>query len=467
MGVASHLFYSSNDTEKQTLHRRIIPSDEQMKEQQSRWNELADHLIADLRAKLACPIRTWLQGSYKFATQVRPPRTGEEFDIDLGVFVCWSGQAEEGPHPPAAVRDAAQSSILDFSRDREGVRSIKVPPKSRCLRIHYEGDFHIDIPCYHLDPDVDERTLATDDSWEVSDPKAIYIWFKGLLQEPDRAKVRRVIRYLKCWAGLKWKIEDGRPSSVSLTVLAAEAFSQLTDSEIGADDEILLGVLRRIAVRVKRGRKIRNPVNPSENLNRLTDDQWSAFCDGIDEFATIAESACLADNEVDAADQWSKVFAHFFPMPDAASAIVVEDLAKSNSIVRAMIPDVMVVAVSRSNPNLRFEGRNAIGPIPKDCDIRFELVEPWNLPSGTTVEWIVRNEGGEAENVNDLGHRAGVGYIAKERSAYNGLHFMDCVMRNNERMFGLRRVPVRINGIAAPRRNPLQRPGYVKLMGRR
>ena len=42
MGIASSLFFSSNDSEKQTLHRRITPSDEQMKEQQDRWNELAE-----------------------------------------------------------------------------------------------------------------------------------------------------------------------------------------------------------------------------------------------------------------------------------------------------------------------------------------------------------------------------------------------------------------------------------------
>ena len=154
-------------------------------------------------------------------------------------------------------------------------------------------------------------------------------------------------------------------------------------------------------------------------------------------------------------------------MPDTASAIVADSLAKSASIVPAIRPDVMVTAVARHNPSMKFSGKNAIGPIPKDCSIQFELTEPWKLPPGTTVEWIVRNEGNEAENINDLGHLAGIGYSANERSAYNGTHFMDCVLRHNGRVFGVRRVPVRITGIAAPRRNPLRRPGYVQLMGRR
>ena len=49
MGAAASLFYSSNDSQKQTLHRRIIPSDEQFEEQQDRWNALAEHVIKDLK----------------------------------------------------------------------------------------------------------------------------------------------------------------------------------------------------------------------------------------------------------------------------------------------------------------------------------------------------------------------------------------------------------------------------------
>jgi hypothetical protein len=58
MGSAASLFYSANDGEKQTLYRRITPSDEQFEEQQDRWNALADHVIADLKERSDYPIRT-------------------------------------------------------------------------------------------------------------------------------------------------------------------------------------------------------------------------------------------------------------------------------------------------------------------------------------------------------------------------------------------------------------------------
>ena len=81
----------------------------------------------------------------------------------------------------------------------------------------------------------------------------------------------------------------------------------------------------------------------------------------------------------------------------------------------------------------------------------------------------------EAENTNDLGHRAGMGLTAEERSAYKGTHYMDCVVKYGRSrrgcrrvvlVIGIRRVLVTISGMYAPKRNP-RRPDYVKLRGRR
>jgi hypothetical protein len=467
MGIASSLFFSSNDTEKQTLHRRITPSAEQMQEQQDRWNELADHVMADLRAETGCPIRSWLQASYKYHTQIRPPRKGDEFDIDLGIFVCWPGQAENGPHKPDDLRNALYISLQAYAGSTDAIRGLGNPPKPRCSRIHYNGDFHIDIPIYHLDPDADERTLAAAGGWEISDPKALYLWFKNKFDDVTRARLRRQIRYLKCWAALKWRINDGRPSSVLLTVLAAEVFARLDEDQMAADDDALLGVVRGIAARTRRGRQIRNPVNPGEDLNRLTDQQWTAFCEGIDAFLGVAASACAAENEVEAADFWSQVFAHFFPMPDVTTGIIAESITKSQLLVPVTLPDVFVQAIGKKNPSVRISNKNGIGPIPKECSITFEIVEPWKLPPGTTVHWVVRNEGNEAEYTNDLGHLAGTGFTATESSAYNGTHYMDCILRQNDRIYAVRRIPVRISGVIAPLRNPIRQPAYTLLRGRR
>ena len=84
MGNCAELFYSTN-ADLQTLHRRVRPSDEQLESQQTYWNDLADYLKDELAAQTSVTVNHWLQGSYKFGTQIRPAAKGQHFDIDLGV----------------------------------------------------------------------------------------------------------------------------------------------------------------------------------------------------------------------------------------------------------------------------------------------------------------------------------------------------------------------------------------------
>ena len=131
-----------------------------------------------------------------------------------------------------------------------------------------------------------------------------------------------------------------------------------------------------------------------------------------------------------------------------------------------MVPEVIVRAVPHANKFKVFEGVNGIGPIPKDCDIDFLVTNASTLPQGSTIEWMVRNEGLEAETINDLGHRAGIGVRAHETSAYNGTHYMDCVVKRYGNVLGMRRIPVKIQGMAIASRNP-GRSGSIRIPGRR
>jgi hypothetical protein len=59
--------------------------------------------------------------------------------------------------------------------------------------------------------------------WEISDPKAIYLWFRDHFDDSDRTKVRRQVRYFKARAALKFVEISNRPSSILLTVLVSRA----------------------------------------------------------------------------------------------------------------------------------------------------------------------------------------------------------------------------------------------------
>lgn len=455
--ILHHLFYSA-DTGVQTLHRRITPTAQQREQQQERWRDLRDYLVDDLGQKTGYAVSSWLQGSYKFGTQTRPAKLGDEFDIDLGLYFVWPGGPDATNEQPADLKAQVQRSLEAYAEEaQDDVKEVVQPAKERCSRIRFSGDFHIDVPTYHLDRDRDARDLATETKgWEQSDPKALWLWFGRQFGEEDSAQVRRLIRYVKMWAALKL-IE--RPSSVLLTVLVAEEFRKLSAQDVDTDDVALRNVAMAILNRLDGNHEVLNPIDGNENLNRLSADGLQRFLAGIRALTGIADGALAATTEQEAAFLWTEAFDHFFPASEAPPT--------GNALMQVpFVPEVNVEARPRGS-QVVFPGMNSIGPIPKDCTIVFTLTNAQALPAGSQVRWFARNTGEEAELMNDMGHVKGVGLRVEERSAYRGTHHMDVVVTSSlGRVIGFRRIPVQVAGAAMPARNP-SRPGYRRFASRR
>jgi Adenylyl/Guanylyl and SMODS C-terminal sensor domain len=114
-------------------------------------------------------------------------------------------------------------------------------------------------------------------------------------------------------------------------------------------------------------------------------------------------------------------------MPDISTGLVTDNVPKLGSLVPIAVSDILVRAVGQKNANLRFADKNGIGPIPRECDVTFEIANPGRRRPGASIGWIVHNEGTEAEMVNDLGHRAGSRLTGSKafrlhRYALHGLH---------------------------------------------
>jgi hypothetical protein len=458
MGIAARLFFSTTDKEN-CLDWRVRPSDGQFDSQKERWSGLAQYLISDLAERSGYAIASWLQGSYKFGTQVRPANPDGEFDIDLGIYFQWSGAPNDGAYSPSELKNFVQDSLLAYAASADNDTVHVGAPRARCNRIHFSDGFHIDIPSYHLDAARDARALATSaDEWEDSDPKAIYTWWKATISEPDRPRCRRIVRYLKMWATLRFK-EESRPSSILLTVLVAAAFQELNKQQLSGDDEFVREIVAKTLKRLNASHLVKNPANQKENLNRLSTIENSMFIEQLCELLSIAERGIGAETKTASADTWSEAFDHFFPIPIEGD--VEEALLKSESRAVANIafdPQVSVEAVAGS---LNYKGLNSIGPIPKGCDITFTLANADHLPAGATLKWMVRNSGAEAEQINDLGHPAGEGLSTSRDSAYRGDHFMDVTVKLNGRLIGSRRIPVRVTSSTAPLRNS-PRPSWTR-----
>ncbi len=451
-------FFSSNP-DKETLHSRIIPTEEQKESQIERWNDLRDYLVEKLGEASGYKITWWLQGSYKLATQTRPPKIGEEFDVDVGIYFNWDGDEDNSRFTALDLKTMVQKNLLDY-KEKEGVDDVKevtIPPKERCCRISFEGNFHIDVPVYHQDEKNDTRRLATNsDIWEKSDPKEFSDWFVNLLQDEDKAsQLRRSIKYLKIWSALHLKKQ---PSSILLTVLAANVY--VRQSIITQDDVCLKIIVDGIVEDLSVNQAVLNPVNPEEDLNRLTESETTELINNLNTLSQQIDIALKAEREIDAYSIWSEIFCHFFPPIEDVS-----NDSKNNSIIPVtFIPRVSVNAYDKFGNN-RSSGINRVGPIPKECTIYFELTNARLLQSVYYTQWVVRNAGTEADYTNDLGHFAGSDSLrAKEKSAYNGTHHMDLIIKSPIGLvLGYGHIPVIIEDIPTVPRNPLKKPPYTQI----
>lgn len=316
MGSAAELFYNANP-DRETLHRLITPTVEQQEEQQAHWQELAEFLKVNLKEKTGLPIQTSLQGSYKLGTQLRPWSKDEEFDIDLGVHFEWPGEPEDGDYGAKELKGFVQQALVEYHSSGES-GSINVDePQEDCARIRFNPDFHIDVACFHWDPEKNCRSLATEKwSWQDRDPEALYEWFAITNNdEAVRAKLCRQVRYIKMWSNL-YSIEDEeceKPSSVMLTVLAS---SMLPSKAAEMDDESLFAEVVESALNYFCDfYPIYNPVEESEDLNQLTNDGCEDLRWAFENLWDICKRARRETNKVLAAKIWAEAFHHFFPMP--------------------------------------------------------------------------------------------------------------------------------------------------------
>lgn len=463
MGHASSLF---NGQGGQTLIDRVTPTADQREFLQKHWNLLAEHLKVELKAKHGYTISTWLQGSYKYGTLIKPVRRGEEYDVDVGVYFEWEKQELE---PTAKqLRDWVQGEVLRYASLCDDLTSVAEPSKERCSRASYVRQFHIDTPVYHLDPQRDKRLLATlSNGWESSDPKTIYKWFKAEVTGDFRVQLLRMIRYLKAWAAVSFQdVPDARPSSIFLTVLVTQVFKKrVVDTSWtlapGADDDALVRVIEGLHERLLKDRVVPNPKDKNEDLNRMSADGWQVFIARLDTLLDIALRAKDTVDENSAAVAWSEAFSFLMPLPDVHEVEVVDE---SSGRTLMVTPEVEIQVYARNPRRLVATHRNSVPGVARNCDLVFNIVNPQLVPQFATVEWTVRNHGDDADRASNLGHRnIGLRSLScEEQTSYVGTHSMDCIVKNNGELYSMRRVPVTIRDTEHVPRNP-PKPAYTKL----
>jgi len=461
MASAAALFYSTDST-VETLNRRVRPSDSQREYLLEHKEELATWLTSDLD-DLGMDISTFIQGSYKFHTLIRPLKSGDEYDVDLGLY--FKGKPH-GKVDPMELRHKVQRSLQRFSAGNVEIKSIE-DPKERCCRAKYTKSFHIDVPVYHETPAGRDVRLATlSNGWERSDPSAMLNWFQNSIggDTTDRAMIRRLIRYMKAWAALTFRPPIMGPSSLMLTILVIDACAEVVTNQ-DQDDDALAKVAKSIYERLIVNSSVPNPIagDSDDDVNRLNEGDQANFVESLAELVDTSYRAVNCDDTSEAAVIWSEAFSYVFPLPDNLGV-----LASSQNGMIVPTPEIHI-KMSPANSDVVEKIYNGhVDHARIGQGMTFEIANSEVIPLGARVKWVVRNSGSDALSISDLGHVSDDtgSYKQWEKAAYHGRHFMDCEVWLHGRLRSITRVSVNIDRVAMPPRVRAKRPDYVKLMRR-
>ena len=228
------------------------------------------------------------QGSLRLDTTVRP-LSHTEFDLDL---VCLVNYPECD----------CPSEVYELLCDRvmaHGTYAPKVVRMPRCIRLDYEGDFHLDIVPAVPDPAappgaggirIPDREMKV---WRASNPRGYSEWFEAQarkrklvekysadlsrsrvepLRQPapasEKHPLKLAVQLLKRWRDVEFEGREGlAPSSIVLTTLAGRLYD--------GDDhptQALHAILNGVYDLANQGPiRLTNPSNPSECIT----DRWS------------------------------------------------------------------------------------------------------------------------------------------------------------------------------------------------
>ncbi|UCS93276.1 nucleotidyltransferase [Echinicola marina] len=272
----------------------------------SAYNAVSELLKNDEDFFEGLEIEIYAQGSTRIETTVKPINN-EDFDLDavLHIYDPYFN------HSPEEIYSALVKALEkdDYYKDI-------MEKKTRCVRLNYKGDFHMDILPACM-PDffekekikIPEKALK---AWSSGNPKGFAKWFlrisntvgETLLKrhsqvllsqveaEPlpeelySKTPLQRAVQLIKRYRDIYYEKRDYRVSSIVITTLAAH-FYQGETSIYESIDQIVARISNEYqdAIRFGYRFKVLNPVNGEEDFTDSWSEQhYQSFFDFISAF---------------------------------------------------------------------------------------------------------------------------------------------------------------------------------------
>ena len=237
------------------------------------------------------------QGSYYMATTVNP--LDEEYDIDDGVYLN-NLPDDKGQWPTAeTVHEWIREAVEDHT---------STPPqdKATCVRVIYEGDYHVDLPIYGIYAENAYLAVKGDKQWVASEPIKLGDWFLDRVKE-EGEQLRDIVLYLKAWADKK---SNKMPNGLMLTVLSVENYR--ADER---DDLAFSKTIESVYAVIKDNFSVKNPIDKSEELtHRLSSAQKTNFKEALQVLVENSKEALGEPDKKKSSKIWQKEFGDRFPL---------------------------------------------------------------------------------------------------------------------------------------------------------
>lgn len=397
-------------------------------------------------------------GSWAHRTIIKPVCSDDEFDADILLYV-----EERDDWLP---KDYVEKLFSSFHGS--GVYSSITRRKTRCVRIDYAGDFHVDVVPYleygggHV---VTNRLEPKDKGrFEASNPEGFSEWIdeRQRMSRGTFIKVVRLIKYLRDYKNTFTCV------SIILTTLLG---NEVNDVEASSSPELyadvpsaLVTLLGKVASSLPISMPaVMDPAGTGDNFTDRYSDEWNYenFRECIISYADKAQKAYVEPDRQTAIRLWREIFGDDFkpgvlesvarmaPLSAAVPAPKEEFIDRDRGFAVALNPAARVKIVARctgfNDGNVfrrhgfqQFNLASRGNRVPKHRSLRFDATT--NVLKPYELYWKVRNTGAEAASLGQLRGEItpdGGGNSKVESTKYGGTHYVECYVVKNGRVIAV------------------------------
>lgn len=315
---------------------KVTLSQDERNAMRNRRNANRDRLKARLKeSEKPTPYEFIKQGSYAMLTMVQDPNN--DYDIDDGVYFRQQDLKKDDGTDTSPTE--AKQMVCDALQDDRF--NTKPQVRKSCVRVFYEGGYHVDMPVYRIRTSDGKYELASDDGWTLSRAADVEDWFNATnkVKSPDvgsnGGQFRRIVRLKKKFARSRGNWKDNIAPGFTITKLAEECYVANKDRE----DLALRDCMQAVYHRLLQSLEVSHPVTLGAKLTSGPDDVGTRFLRdklkiALDDLKILDDANCTAKQ---AADAWDKVFNTDFFAIRQAEAEKTEKAAQNAAALASLV----------------------------------------------------------------------------------------------------------------------------------